>query len=119
MPLSDTDKNGAAPNDALNFKMPIDVPSRGLSMRDTPKSSKQQASGTAAVGSKTDKEIFEWARQFNQEGSDPSAPGFEVGNGATALHAAVENGHFAVSLVINTARPGSRCSLLTHSHLYS
>lgn len=32
-------------------------------------------------------------RGMHQEGSDPSAPGFEVGNGATALHAAVENGH--------------------------
>jgi ankyrin repeat protein len=30
---------------------------------------------------------------MHQKGSDPSQEGFEVGNGATALHAAVENGH--------------------------
>lgn len=30
---------------------------------------------------------------MTQKGSDPTAPGFEAGNGATALHAAVEEGH--------------------------
>jgi len=35
-------------------------------------------------------------RSMHQAGSDPSAPGFETGNGATALHAAVENGHIDV-----------------------
>lgn len=35
-------------------------------------------------------------RGMTQKGSDPSAAGFETGNGATALHAAVENGHIEV-----------------------
>ena len=35
-------------------------------------------------------------RTMHQKGSDPSQPGFEKGNGATALHAAVENGHISV-----------------------
>merc|ERR1711964_359933 len=36
----------------------------------------------------------------HQVGSDPSGPGFEVGNGATALHAAVENGYLKAAKLL-------------------
>jgi ankyrin repeat protein len=36
----------------------------------------------------------------NQAGSDPFAAGYEVGNGATALHAAVENGHLEMTRML-------------------
>jgi hypothetical protein len=38
-------------------------------------------------------EICSYFRGMTQKGSDPTGPGFEAGNGATALHAAVEEGH--------------------------
>lgn len=58
------------------------------------------AAATAANGHKLPEDhdsdedrMAAYFRGMHQKGSDPSAPGFEVGNGATALHAAVENGH--------------------------
>eukprot|EP01147_Barroeca_monosierra_P011214 gene11214-3268_t len=53
----------------------------------------QPTSSMYQLSTNNEAEIFHWARQFNQLGSDPSAPGYEFGNGATALHVAVENGH--------------------------
>lgn len=47
---------------------------------------------------------------MTQKGSDPSAPGFEAGNGATALHAAVEEGHIEVVKMLlkhNVSQRGS------------
>ena len=54
------------------------------------------SAGDKQVYDSEEEEMAAHFRSMHQAGSDPSAPGFETGNGATALHAAVENGHIDV-----------------------
>eukprot|EP00039_Didymoeca_costata_P014863 m.245744 g.245744 ORF g.245744 m.245744 type:complete len:854 (-) comp16109_c3_seq10:48-2609(-) len=71
-----------------NFVMPTTPVGSAISL---------QAEGHQAGGDETEEErMARYFRSMHQQGSDPSQPGFENGNGATALHAAVENGHIDV-----------------------
>lgn len=60
------------------------------------------ATGYPVPDEDTDQEarMTHYFRSMHQEGSDPSASDFEQGNGATALHAAVENGHLETVRVL-------------------
>lgn len=81
--------------------MPVGAAGTGLMAR--PQDARAKTAGGKKAGGgagdtqlgnvQSEEEMFEWSRQFNQPGSDPSGAGFEQGNGATALHAAVENDH--------------------------
>ena len=51
------------------------------------------ATGHKAIYDTEEEKMAAHFRSMHQKGSDPSQAGFETGNGATALHAAVENGH--------------------------
>eukprot|EP00040_Diaphanoeca_grandis_P013536 m.68456 g.68456 ORF g.68456 m.68456 type:complete len:855 (+) comp23955_c0_seq1:215-2779(+) len=72
-----------------NFVMPegdvgssITLPAEGHKLPDKTDSEEDQAAA--------------YFRTLHSKGSDPSQAGYEEGNGATALHAAVENGHIDV-----------------------
>ena len=67
-----------------NFVMPEAPVGSAMSMR---------ATGHKIPGESAEDQAEAYFRTMHQKGSDPSMPGFETGNGATALHAAVENGH--------------------------
>lgn len=95
------------------FEMPVGAAGTGLMARpqDEAKKDGKQKGNAGKDGSQlgavqNEEEIFEWARQFHQPGSDPSSAGFEQGNGATALHAAVENDHIgSVKLLLEAGVP--------------
>lgn len=48
----------------------------------------------------TELQEFKGNPAHNLEGSDPNGPGWEAGNGATALHNAVENGHLDAAVAL-------------------
>eukprot|EP00730_Choanoeca_flexa_P006526 TRINITY_DN12169_c2_g2_i5.p1 TRINITY_DN12169_c2_g2~~TRINITY_DN12169_c2_g2_i5.p1 ORF type:complete len:888 (+),score=255.09 TRINITY_DN12169_c2_g2_i5:75-2738(+) len=75
-----------------NFQMPRD--GAGSAMMVAQQESFEAPTVAKGKHAEIDEEaLFKWSKQFNQAGSDQSASGFEQGNGASALHAAVENGH--------------------------
>eukprot|EP00054_Salpingoeca_dolichothecata_P010887 m.60490 g.60490 ORF g.60490 m.60490 type:complete len:793 (-) comp19191_c2_seq3:30-2408(-) len=80
-----------------NYVMPTvtDVPGRALTKTAPPVvPEKKDSSSSSSELSHTEAQWLDMFANSNQPGSDPNAAGFELGNGATAIHAAVENGHY-------------------------
>jgi hypothetical protein len=106
-----------------DFRMPRDGAGNAMMVAqqqsfEAPKAAKGQP------GVVDEEALYKWSKQFNQAGAggmrpprlhaclwldstrlplmlhvlDPSAAGFEQGNGASALHAAVENDHLEVTV---------------------